>query len=158
MYVTSFLKHGGVTMTPNVSFLPFFFLLVFASVNHLSFIFKILGSSLWLVVEGIYWVPETLPKRASGEYWKKCKSHNGSWKMSYLCHDASTQCLYFSVFSAILRNWLSGNYKEIIFHSTVFCFPVSYTWLLNMPLVFLIFRQPAHVENVLFVSLPVVLL
>lgn len=27
-----------------------------------------------------------------------------------------------------------------------------------MPLVFLIFRKPAHVENALFVSLPVVLL
>ena len=39
-YVTSFLKHGGVTIGQNVNFL-LLFILVFTSVNHLSFIFKI---------------------------------------------------------------------------------------------------------------------
>ena len=40
---------------------------------------------------------------------------------------------------AIPRNWLSGDYKEIIFPWFIFCFSVSYTRLLNKPTVFLIF-------------------
>ena len=54
-------------------------------------------------MEGIYWVPETLPKRASGEYWKNVM----------FSQDASTQCLYFSVWwNCLLWLFWETDYSE----------------------------------------------
>ena len=81
-----FLSRAALRGGRNVNFL-LLFILVFTSVNHLSSFLKSKDPPCGKVVKSIYWGPETLPKRASGEYWKNVM----------FSQHASTQCLYFSV-------------------------------------------------------------